>query len=39
MYYIGLDVHEKSISYRLKDASGRILAERKIPARRCDLDL
>jgi len=38
MYYIGLDVHKKTISYRVKDASGRIHAEGKIPARRFDLD-
>src|SRR5262245_6775973 len=25
MYYIGLDVHKKTISYCVKDASGRIL--------------
>jgi len=29
MYYIGLDVHKKTISYRVKDASGRIHAEGK----------
>src|SRR5271157_2612214 len=38
MYYIGLDVHKKTISYCVKDASGRIHAEGKIPARRFDLD-
>src|SRR3984893_15951479 len=32
MYYIGLDVHKKTISYCVKDGSGRIHAEGKIPA-------
>jgi hypothetical protein len=27
MYYIGLDVHKKKISYCAKDASGRIYSE------------
>jgi hypothetical protein len=27
MYYIGLDVHKRTISYCLKDASGRVFAE------------
>lgn len=27
MYYIGLDVHKKTISYCVKDASGRIYQE------------
>src|SRR5438876_1902438 len=38
MYYIGLDVHKKSISYRMKDASDQIYAEGAIPATRFDLD-
>ena len=38
MYYIGLDVHKKTISYCVKDVSGRIHAEGKIPATRFDLD-
>src|SRR5260370_25071890 len=38
MYYIGLDVHKKSISYRMKDASGQIHTEGAIPATRFDLD-
>src|SRR5271155_813561 len=38
MYYIGLDVHKKTISYCVKDASGRIHVEGKIPATRFDLD-
>src|SRR5258705_8073497 len=32
MYYIGLDVHKKTISYCVKDGSGRIYAEAEIPA-------
>jgi hypothetical protein len=38
MYYIGLDVHKKTISYCVKDGSGRIHAEGAIPATRSDLD-
>jgi transposase len=38
MYYIGLDVHKKTISYCVKDASGRIHEEGKIGATRNDLD-
>jgi transposase len=38
MYYIGLDVHKKTISYCVKDASGRIHAEGKTPATRFHLD-
>jgi hypothetical protein len=38
MYYIGLDVHKKTISYCVKDGSGRIRAEGAIPATRWDLD-
>lgn len=39
MYYIGLDVHKKKISYCVKDVSGQIHAEGAIPATRMDLDL
>ena len=39
MYYIGLDVHKKTISYCVKDGSGRIHAEGTIPATRLDLDM
>lgn len=39
MYYIGLDVHKKTISYCVKDRSGQIHAEGAIPATRVDLDL
>ena len=38
MYYIGLDVHKKTISYCVKDGSGRVHAEGTIAATRCDLD-
>ena len=34
MYYIGLDVHKKKISYCVKEVSGRIYAEGSIPAAR-----
>jgi transposase len=38
MYYIGLDVHKRTISYCVKDGSGAIRAEGTIPAARFDLD-
>ena len=38
MYYIGLDVHKKTISYCVKDASGRVHQEGKLGATRCELD-
>ena len=38
MYYIGLDVHKRMISYCVKDGSGTIHAEGAIPATRFDLD-
>jgi len=38
MYYIGLDVHKKTISYCVKDVAGRIHAEGTIPATRLDLE-
>jgi hypothetical protein len=38
MYYIGLDVHKRTISYCLKDGSGAIHAQGTIPATRFDLD-
>jgi len=38
MYYIGLDVHKRIISYCVKDGSGTMHAEGTIPATRCDLD-
>ena len=38
MYYIGLDVHKRKISYCVKDSSGRIHAEGSISATRLELD-
>jgi transposase len=38
MYYIGLDVHKKTISYCMKDASGQIHRQGTIGATRNELD-
>ena len=38
MYYIGLDVHKRTICYCVKDGSGVMHAEGTIPATRYDLD-
>jgi len=38
MYYVGLDVHKKTISYCVKDASGQIHSEGKVGATRRELD-
>ena len=38
MYYIGLDVHKKTISYCVKDASGQVHQEGQIGATRWELD-
>jgi hypothetical protein len=38
MYYIGLDVHKKTISYCVKDASGQVHPEGKVGATRWELD-
>jgi transposase len=38
MYYIGLDVHKKTISYCIKDASGQVRKEGKVGATRWELD-
>jgi transposase len=38
MYYIGLDVHKRKISYCVKDSSGHIHSEGSLPATRYDLD-
>ena len=38
MYYIGLDVHKRTISYCVKDGSGAIHAEGSIAATHFDLD-
>ena len=38
MYYIGLEVHKKTISYGVKDASGQVHQEGKMGARRRELE-
>jgi hypothetical protein len=38
MYYIGLDVHKKTISYCVKDANGQVHQEGKVGATRHELD-
>lgn len=38
MYYIGLDVHKRIVSYCVKDSSGKIHFEGSLPATRLDLD-
>jgi hypothetical protein len=38
MYYIGLDVHKKTISYCVKDAAGCVHQEGRIGSTRCELD-
>jgi transposase len=38
MYYIGLDVHKKTISYCVKDAAGYVQQEGKIGSTRRELD-
>jgi transposase len=38
MYFIGLDVHKKTISYCVKDAAGRVQSEGKIGSTRLELD-
>ena len=38
MYYIGLDVHKKTISYCVKDAAGHVHSEGKIGSTRRELD-
>ena len=38
MYYIGLDVHKRKISYCVKDSSGKVYAEGSLAATRLDLD-
>ena len=38
MYYIGLDVHKKTISYCVKDAAGCVYQEGKIGSTRHELD-
>ena len=38
MYYIGLDVHKRKISYCVEDSGGKLHSEGSIPAIRLDLD-
>ena len=38
MYFIGLDVHKKTISSCVKDATGRVHQEGKVRATRLDPD-
>jgi transposase len=38
MYYIGLDVHKKTVSFCVKDASGQVHQEGKVGATRRELD-
>ena len=38
MYYVGLDVHKKTISYSVKDVSGNIQSEGPLHATRSGLD-
>jgi transposase len=38
MSYIGLDVHKQTISYCMKDASGRVQQEGRIRSTRRELD-
>jgi transposase len=38
MYYIGLEVHKKTISYCVKDAAGQVHGEGTIACTRTDLD-
>ena len=38
MYFIGLDVHKKTISYCVKDAAGQVLQEGKVGWTRRELD-
>ena len=38
MYYIGLDIHKKTISYCVKDAAGCVHREGKIGSSRRELD-
>jgi transposase len=38
VYYLGLDVHKKTISYCLKQSDGRVVQEGTVAARRGDLE-
>ena len=39
MYYIGLDVHKRKISYCVKDSGGKVYAEGPLSAKRMGLGL
>jgi transposase len=39
MYFIGLDVHKKTISYCVKDGAGRVYQEGKVGSSRRELDV
>jgi transposase len=39
MYYIGLDVHKRKISYCVKDSGGKVYSEGSLSATRLDLDV
>src|SRR5277367_1359744 len=38
MHFIGLDIHKKTISYCVKDVSGKVLSEGTVPATRIELN-
>src|SRR5271163_2080347 len=38
MHFIGLDIHKKTISYCVKDVSGKVLSEGTVPATRIHLN-
>ena len=39
MYYIGLDVHKRKISYCVKDSGGKVCSEGSLTATRLELDV
>ncbi len=39
MYYIGLDVHKRTISYCVKNSSGAVYSEGALSATRFDLEM
>jgi len=39
LYYIGLDVHKKSISCAMKTQAGKVIAEGKVAATRAGLNV
>ena len=38
MYYVGLDIHKKTIAYCVKDSAGKLQAEGSVAATRTALD-